>query len=116
MFVLKKFYFIFILLFIGCVSGHCNKDGKPQTMDEKSQKVLVYKYDGSKQCEEGKGVDLDVMAKELGSIKIYGSEKKNDGQIRVQVCGALTGMTNAYKISMADLEKAEVLGFKKWDF
>jgi len=116
MIFIRKFYFIFTLLFIGCVSGHCNKDGKPQTMNEKMSKVLVYKYDGSKQCEEATGKDLNDMSKELGSIKIYSSEKKNDGQIRIQVCGALTGMTNTYLIAQEDLEKAETFGFKKWDF
>lgn len=116
MIFIRKFYFLFILLFIGCVSGHCNKEGKPQTMNEKMNKVLVYKYDGSKQCDEEKGRELDDMEKDLKGIKVYSSEKRNDGQIRVQVCGALTGMTNTYLIAKEDLEKAEASGFKKWDF
>ena len=56
------------------------------------------------------------MATELSEIKIYSIEKMSDGQSRVQVCGALTGYANVYKIKAENLPLAEALGFKKWDF
>jgi len=100
----------------GCASGHCGRDGKAVNVSSSKLKVFVYKYDGSKQCEKGTGTELKSMAAELSSIKVFSMSKKSDGQIRVQVCGALTGMANVYEISSADLAKAEALGFKKWSF
>ncbi|MGH1468958.1 MAG: hypothetical protein ACRBBP_08790 [Bdellovibrionales bacterium] len=105
-----------VLFSAGCVSGHCGRDGKAVKMDKAKQKVLIYKYDGSKQCEEKTGADLDEMAKELSGLKIFSMSKKSDGQMRVQVCGALTGRANVYEVSAKDLPKAEALGFKKWNF
>lgn len=111
-----KFAVISCVIFaIGCVSGHCGRDGKGKK-ETGNNKVFVFKYDGSRQCEKSRGVDLDVMSDELGKIKIHSKMKRSDGQIRVQVCGALTGMTNVYEISEKDVAKAEALGFKKWDF
>ena len=100
----------------GCASGHCGRDGKAVSLDGSKQKVFVYKYDGSKQCEDKPGADLKSMSAELSGVKVFSMSKKSDGQIRVQVCGALTGMANVYEITEADLAKAEALGFKKWSF
>jgi hypothetical protein len=112
--LIKLFVYSFLLL--GCASNHCGRDGKATKMDSARQKIFVYKYDGSKQCEENTGTDLEKMSEELSGIKIFSMSKKSDGQIRVQVCGALTGMANVYEIAAKDLPKAEALGFKKWDF
>lgn len=109
-------YLIFSSFVLGCASGHCGRDGKAVTVNSAKLKIFVYKYDGSKQCEQGTGTDLKAMAAELSSIKVFSMSKKSDGQIRVQVCGALTGMANVYEISSGDLAKAEALGFKKWSF
>lgn len=108
--------FVLTSLVMGCASGHCGRDGKAVTMDSAKLKIFVYKYDGSKQCEPGTGTELKTMSAELSSVKIFSMSKKSDGQIRIQVCGALTGMANVYEISSGDLAKAEALGFKKWSF
>lgn len=110
------FSLMFCFVLTGCASGHCGRDGKVMKMDKSTQKVFIYKYDGSKQCEQGTGAELDSMASELTGIKVFSMSKKSDGQIRVQVCGALTGVANVYEVSLKDLPKAEALGFKKWNF
>ncbi len=104
------------LLLFGCASGHCGPDGRARSLDISKQKVFIYKYDGSKQCEKKTGMSIDEMKAELLGIKIFSMSKKSDGQIRVQVCGALTGKANVYEVSRKDLLKAEALGFKKWNF
>jgi len=109
-------YLMFSFFVLGCASGHCGRDGKAVRMNDSKLKVFVYKYDGSKQCEKDTGTELKVMSAELSSVKIFSMSKKSDGQIRVQVCGALTGMANVYEISSGDQAKAEALGFKKWSF
>ena len=99
----------------GCASGHCNKHGKPNIPNDQL-KVFIFKYDGSRQCEPQSGISKTEMSKELSEITIYSSQKKSDGQVRIQVCGALSGYANVYKIKKKDLSLAEALGFKKWDF
>ncbi len=114
---MKNYNVLALLFFLfGCASGHCGRDGEVVKMSSLKEKIFVYKYDSSKQCEEKKGVDLNDMAKELSDIKIFSMTKKNDNQIRVQVCGALTGHANVYEIKAKDLIKAKALGFKKWTF
>ncbi len=88
---------------------------KTMTSDKDlTQHVRIYKPDGSLQCGQGKKTDLDVMAKELENIKIFSSENKHDGLMRIQLCGHPTGTCNVFEILEADLEKAQKLGFKKW--
>lgn len=108
-------FLLAVLIGTGCANGHCNRQGKPDIPDD-MRKILVFKYDGSRQCEPDSGVPENEMAKELSEIKVYSVEKKSDGQPRVQVCGALTGYANVYKIKAENLPLAEALGFKKWDF
>lgn len=79
-------------------------------------KVRVYKPDGSLQCGMGKKIALEVMEKELKGITIYSRSNRNDGLMRIQVCGAPTGNSNVYEISRNDLEKALKQGFKEWTF
>lgn len=84
------------------------------TMTNPIKKIKIYKADGSIQCEQGTGVSVADMAKQLGDIKVYSSENKHDGLIRTQVCGNATGKCNVYEINEADFAKASTLGFKKW--
>lgn len=85
------------------------------TMTNPLKKIKIFKPDGSIQCEQGTGTPASEMAKQLGDIKIYSSETKHDGLIRIQVCGQPTGNSNVYEINESDFEKASSkLGFKKW--
>lgn len=83
-------------------------------MTNQNKKLKVYKPDGSVQCEPGTGTTAAEMAKQLGDIKVYSSETKHDGLIRIQVCGQATGNCNVFEINETDAAKAEKLGFKKW--
>lgn len=106
----------------GCASGHCIQSTKappPPPIEEPkmmAEKVKVFKYDGSLQCGMGKPVSAADMQKELGTIKVYGSENKFDGLMHVQACGTITGKANVYEIDKKDLEAAQKLGFKLWTF
>ncbi len=114
-----KTYSVLVLFFFflfGCASGHCGRGGRIVKMSNLKEKVFIYKYDNSKQCEKETGIDIGDMAKELKGMKIFSMFNKNDGQHRIQVCGALTGYANIYEIHAKDLAKAEGLGFKKWTF
>ena len=79
-------------------------------------RVLVYKYDGRKQCESFPGTPAEVMGQELESqgIGIYSAENVLDGFLHNQVCGAHLGYINRYSIATADLELAKLLGFLLW--
>ena len=88
----------------------------PMTKPPQTEKIKVYKPDGSLQCGQGKPVSLEEMQKQLGKIKVYASFKKNDGLMRIQLCGHPTGNSNVYEIHINDLENAIKLGFKEWTF
>lgn len=125
-------YFIIIILgfyMTGCSTGNCRslKEAKaaenPNTnLDElskmkettKGSRVRVYKFDGTLQCNEGKKIPIETMEKELSSLKVYMRMNKNDGQMRMQKCGAVTGNANIYEIDRENLEAALKLGFKEW--
>ena len=77
-------------------------------------RVKIFKADGSLQCNQGKKISLDEMAKQLKDIKIYSSENKHDGLMRAQMCGRPTGFNNVYEIDVDNLDKAVKLGFNKW--
>jgi len=79
-------------------------------------KVKVYKPDGSLQCGMGQKIPLEVMEKELKGINVHSRSNRNDGLMRIQVCGAPTGNSNVYEIDRTDLEKALKKGFKEWTF
>jgi hypothetical protein len=79
-----------------------------------TQRVFVYKPDGSQQCGMGEKMDLIDMKKQLGKIEVFSQESKHDGMMRIQVCGQPTGQCNVYEIAQKDLEQAIKLGFKKW--
>ena len=86
------------------------------TSNEKdlTARVFVSKPDGTLQCGMGKKIDLSEMKKELKSIEVFSADNKNDGLMRIQLCGHPTGNNNVYEISAKDLEQAVKLGFKKW--
>lgn len=131
---LSRMIFLSLVVFsvAACQSGNCRqvktKLPKVETPEEAAKvsgpnkqelneaRTFVYKYDGSKQCGEGKPIDLKVMAKELKGIKIYSMERKPDGLMHIQVCGAPTGYANVYEIDKSNLEAAKKMGFKEWNF
>lgn len=122
---------LFLFFATGCASGHCRKAQVPVSAEDEaasgslggsmskgssSDRVFVFKYDGSLQCNMGKPVSLDEMKKDLRGIPVYSMEKKPDGQMHIQVCGSITGQTNRYEISSKDLKEAEKRGFNRWNF
>lgn len=112
---LSLFLIIFFLL-SACTTGHCPPKGSKATSTK--SKVWVYKYDQSKQCQRTEGISLELMTKELADHKIYvhESKKEYDGLMRVQVCGAYTGLANLFLINISDIDKALAQGFQQWDF
>lgn len=111
----------FALLNAGCSSGGCRLQ-EAENMKKATEKVAtvsttkVYKYDGSLQCGMGKSVSLEDMKVELKGVKVYSFVHKNDGLMRIQLCGSPTGNANVYEISRDDLEKVLALGFREWAF
>lgn len=98
------------------VFSHQQKELAQTKKNQARQRILVYKYDGSRQCGQGTTVPLEAMAKDLQPISIFSKTKKNDGLVRIQMCGAPTGRANVYEISQKDLPKAKALGFKVWNY
>jgi hypothetical protein len=116
---------ILILFSFSCSNKPCKIEertdqvmtGKEKTSTDSkdlTQRVYIYKPDGSLQCGLGEKIDLNEMKKDLGPIEVYSSENKSDGLMRVQVCGHPTGTCNVYQIKLSDLNQALKLGFKKW--
>ncbi len=115
---------------LACSHGNCRAQGQSSEVTKSTEvhsgvskvspaqadKVKVYKPDGSLQCGQGKAIPLADMQKELGDIKVYSSFNRNDGLMRIQVCGAPTGHSNVYEIDRKDLEQALKKGFKEWTF
>ena len=122
---LMLFKVAFLGLLTGCSLKQCKiedrviakTDGEQTSMSAKkdlSKHVYVYKADGSLQCGQGQKIPLQDMSKELLPIRIFSAESKNDGLMRIQVCGHPTGYCNVYEIVEDDLDQALKLGFKKW--
>lgn len=117
-----------MILGVGCASGHCRKAQVPAGVAtipapnakgsdvKEGKKVLVYRYDGSLQCNQGIPTTLEKMKEDLKDIKVFSMEKRNDGQMRIQVCGTNTGTANVYEIDEKDLNEALKLGFELWKF
>lgn len=130
---------LFLALFVtACASGHCRRPEAPspeiaideegligkaedssttdvptsEEQDLKGKRVVVFKSDGSIQCQMASGVSLEAMAKELQGIHIFSQNKQHDGMMRSQVCGNSTGNLNTYTILEKDLEKAQNFGFR----
>lgn len=90
--------------------------GNAMKPESKLDRVKVYKPDGSLQCGQGKAIPVAEMQKELKDIKVFSSFNKNDGMMRIQVCGSPTGNSNVYEIERKNLEAAVKLGFKEWTY
>lgn len=134
-----------LLILAGCASGNCRKNqaeastvtapegtpptatsattakdakspSKESTMAKPNDRVRVFKYDGSLQCNQGKAVPLETMKKELKDIRVFGAENKADSLMRIQQCGTPTGRANVYEIAREDLDAAKKLGFQLWTF
>jgi hypothetical protein len=111
------------LLACGCTTRHCREQNpeiasktkwvEPPAPGAVKDRVLVYKPDGSLQCNRGQAISTEVMAKELKGIEIFSMDNRSDGMMRVQVCGAATGRINVYEIAVKDYEKAVAMGFKE---
>lgn len=82
--------------------------------DKNAPTVKIFKYDGSRQCGQGTPQKIDEMAKSLKGIQILSQENKNDGMMRIQMCGAPTGNANIYEIYQKDMKKAFKKGFREW--
>lgn len=120
---LRSLIWCLTLIFVACSTGHCRRDGnevlekidpKPPTgyEEENLGSIRVGKADGSLQCGMRAGISLEDMAKaELPGVTILTSEKRNDGLMRIQSCGAGTGILNTYEIRHQDLRKAQKAGF-----
>lgn len=116
---------VMLLVIVGCTTGQCRRDGSPvvdkeevKTISEQdlaNEVVIVSKSDGSLQCGYKIGVTIEAMAKELEGIQILKSEKRSDGLMRIQSCGAPTGMLNVYHIYRKDVKTALKLGYKVID-
>lgn len=114
-----------LLLFASCTTGQCKRDGTPVLTNEESKTIseqemaneiiLVGKSDQSLQCGYNVGVSLRQMAQELEGVQIIKTEKRHDGLMRIQSCGAPTGMMNVYSIYRKDVKKAVKLGYKVLD-
>lgn len=129
---MKLGLFVLLIYCAGCTTGHCVKTNtqlsehlqlskKDLTTPKKerapeSTHVLIYKFDGSKQCKQGKVISLKNMERELKGIDVFSSKKKNDGLMHLSVCGGETGNANVYEIAKKDLAKAKKRGFKIWRF
>lgn len=114
----------FSLLLVSCASGPCKEPKAPAdrpltpavapSQKTAEVKIKVAKSDGSKQCGAKQGLTPEAMESQLKGIKVYSREKKNDGLMRIQMCGADTGQHNVYEIDASQLEAAKKLGFEEW--
>jgi hypothetical protein len=78
--------------------------------------LLIYKADGSLQCEKTKGLLPEEMEKQfLDGIKVFSRDKRADGLMHIQICGAPTGKINVFEILASQLTEAETRGFKKFE-
>jgi hypothetical protein len=125
-----SYYGILNLCFVflaACSSGPCKIEDRPKDLTQSTEeiknqinkgsllaRVKIYKFDGSLQCNQGKKVSPDDMAKELKDIPIYSRDNKHDGLMRIQLCGKPTGYCNVFEIDAEKLPQAEKLGYKKW--
>jgi hypothetical protein len=125
---MKKYLGIFALL-TACSSGNCRSqmensaalNPSPEAQAQASaagvtERLKVFKYDGSLQCGMGAGKSVKDMAQELSGVRIYSSENKPDGLMHIQACSTPTGRANVYEIDKSSLEQAKKKGFKEWTF
>lgn len=109
------------LLLLSCSSTNCRLQDVEKMKKEREQVTTqptakVYKYDGSLQCGMGKGIPLEDAKAELKGLKILNSYHRNDGLMRIQLCGSPTGEANVFEIPKEELPKALAIGFREWTF
>ncbi|OFZ69941.1 MAG: hypothetical protein A3K03_06795 [Bdellovibrionales bacterium RIFOXYD1_FULL_44_7] len=77
--------------------------------------VWISKSDGALSCGEREGQTLEEGVRGLAKENIEALElrKINDGKMRIQMCGALVGSENSYKIKKSDRTRAIALGYKE---
>ena len=125
---MKKYLGILVFL-TACSSGNCRSqmessaalNPNPEAQSKATaaavtERMKVFKYDGSLQCGMGAGKPVNEMAKELSGVRIYSSENKPDGLMHIQACSTPTGRANVYEIDKSSLEAAKKKGFKEWTF
>lgn len=127
----KKFIFVcgIIIALAGCSTGNCRskqiqaeqagpevqpKENKLLPDPTVTERVRVFKANGSLQCSQGKSIDPATMAKELKDIPVYKSAMESDGKMRIQMCGAPTGNVNVFEIDKTNLDRALGFGFTEW--
>ncbi|WP_416190303.1 hypothetical protein ACM67B_04360 [Neisseria sp. CCUG17229] len=77
-----------------------------------TERILVYKSDGSRQCGSGSGVSVQEMLRELDGIKVYTARADVlHGVVFPAVCGGGTPNINVYMIDEKNLNKAQQRGF-----
>lgn len=119
-------------LVVGCSTGNCRQqtqktgsvaiNNQPDPMAQgdvavkPTDRVRVFKYDGSLQCGQGKPISIEEMKKELQDIPVYMAENKSDSLMRIQQCGTPTGKANVFEIDRKNLEQAKKSGFQLWTF
>lgn len=111
-----------ILALVACAQGNCRSQVQKNPKEAQlnaaptspSERVFVFKYDGSLQCGQGKAIDVEKMAADLKGIMIYSKANKADGLMHIQQCGTPTGKANVYEIDRKDLAAAQKAGFKEW--
>lgn len=109
------------LSLLACGTGPCHEQKNHTPTSEvnvnasrPTDRVKVYKPDGSKQCGQGQAIAPETMKKELGDIQVFSMKKQADGLMHIQMCGTPTGQCNVYEIPRIDLDKAKSAGFKEW--
>lgn len=118
------------LVLVACGTGNCRQQAEAKNQSNSatvseiqaatsksaavSDRVKVFKYDGSKQCGQGKQISIEAMQKDLGKIRVYSSANKMDGLMHMQVCGSNTGKANVYEIDRSSLTEAISKGFQEW--
>ena len=127
----KKFIFVcgIIIALAGCSTGNCRskqiqaeqagpevqpKENKLLPDPTVTERVRVFKANGSLQCSQGKSIDPATMAKELKEIPVQKSAMESDGKMRIQMCGAPTGNVNVFEIDKTNLDRALGFGFTEW--
>ena len=78
-----------------------------------SESVWVGKPDGAQSCgiREGAAMDIDAGELKKAGIPVLESKKGHDGKMHTQVCGAVAGTLNLFRIPKSDSAKAVSLGF-----
>lgn len=123
---------IFLFTLSHCAAGPCRNQrdesmSKPMNESRKQaalaivtpthQRLYVYKFDGTLQCEEDpKNLSPEPMKNELikQGIEVYEVVRQHSGFFMPQACGQPKGMIYRFEISKHHLDTAQGLGFKQW--